>query len=288
MDTLQEILSPHFLLRNSLYASLLVGLVCPVVGVFLVLRRLVFVGVALPQISSTGVALVLLLPFWLGAGAGGGHTEHSEHLLALMGSVSFTLAAVLILAWLERRAQGVPEGRLGAVYVVASALSILLLSRNRYAEVGWLDLLKGEIITVDTADLLITAITLALVLVLMAVFYKELLMVSFDRVLAATLGRSVVAWDLLLYGLVGLTVSVCVLSVGPLVAFGFLLVPALIAHLFARSMRQFMVASAAIGGVLAFAGFALAYHWDWPVGPTEVALLGAVYAGAWLVRRIKG
>ena len=66
METLQQILSFDFLLRNSLYTSVLVGFACPLVGVFLVMRRLVFMGVALPQISSTGVAIALSLPLWIG------------------------------------------------------------------------------------------------------------------------------------------------------------------------------------------------------------------------------
>ncbi len=61
METLRQILSPDFLLRNSVYTSVLVGFACPLVGVFLVMRRLVFMGVALPQISSTGVAIALSL-----------------------------------------------------------------------------------------------------------------------------------------------------------------------------------------------------------------------------------
>ena len=65
-NTLHQILSPDFLLRNSVYTSVLIGFACPLVGVFLVLRRLVFMGVALPQISSTGVAIALSLPLWLG------------------------------------------------------------------------------------------------------------------------------------------------------------------------------------------------------------------------------
>src|ERR1044071_8159796 len=64
MDTLREILSPDFLLRNSIYISLLVGLVCPLVGVYLVLRRLIFMGVALPQISSCGIAFAFSLQAW--------------------------------------------------------------------------------------------------------------------------------------------------------------------------------------------------------------------------------
>ena len=196
----------------------------------------------------------------------------------------FSLSAILVLAFLERRGRGMPEGRLGTAYVVAAALSIILLSKNRYAEVGWLDLMKGEIITVDNADLAMTVVTLAVVLVVLGLFNKEMMLVSFDRVMAITLGKNVVFWDVLLYLLIGLTVSTAVLSVGPLIAFGFLLIPALTAHLFVRTMRQFFVLAALFGSVTAFVGFWIAYQWDLPVGPTDVALLGLLYAVAWVVR----
>ena len=281
MDSLLQILSPDFLLRNSVYTSVLIGFACPLVGVFLVLRRLVFMGVALPQISSTGVAVALSVPMWLGL-LPPQHAAHTEHLLAFAGSMLFTLAAILVLAFLERRGRGLPEGRLGTAYVVAAALSIILLSKNRYGEVGWLDLMKGEIITIDNADLVLTGITLAVVLVVLGLFNKEIMLVSFDRAMAITLGKNVVFWDMLLYVLIGLTVSMAVLSVGPLIAFGFLLIPALTAHLFSRTMRQFVLLAPLFGGVAAFIGFWLAYQWDLPVGPTDVVLLGAMYGLAWL------
>jgi ABC-type Mn2+/Zn2+ transport system permease subunit len=285
METLHQILSPHFLMRNSVYTSVLIGFACPLVGVFLVLRRLVFMGVALPQIASTGVAVALSIPFWLGL-MSGSHSTHSEHLLAFAGASVFSIAAILVLALLDRRGRGLPEGRLGTAYVVAAALSILLLSKNRYAEVGWLDLMKGEIITIDNFDLLITAVMLAVVLAALGLFYKELLLVSFDRAMAVTLGKNVAFWDVLLYLLIGMTVSIAVLSVGPLIAFGFLLVPPLTAHLFARNMRQFIVMASLLGGILSFLGFWLAYQWDWPIGPTDVVLLGVVYLGAWGTRAL--
>jgi ABC-type Mn2+/Zn2+ transport system permease subunit len=285
METLKAILSPDFLLRNSVYTSVLVGLACPLVGVLLVLRRLVFMGVALPQISSTGVALALSLPLWLGLDLHAG-SEQTEHLLAFAGSSAFTLAAILILAFMERRGRGWSEGRLGAAYVVSAALSLLLLSKNRFAELGWLDLLKGEIITVSNFDLALTAGALAFVLLVLGRFHKELLLVSFDRVMAATLGKNVVFWDALLYLLIGFTVSVAVLSVGPLIAFGFLLVPALTAHIFARNMKWFFILAALIGGLAAFLGFWIAYAWDLPVGPADVVLLGILYALGLAVKKI--
>jgi ABC-type Mn2+/Zn2+ transport system permease subunit len=282
METLHQILSPDFLLRNSIYISVLVGLSCPLVGVFLVMRRLVFMGVALPQISSTGVAIALSLPMWLGFNLTE-HGSHSAHSLAFAGSMTFSLTAILVLAFLERRGRGQPEGRLGTAYVVSAALSILLLSKNPYGEIGWLDMLKGEIITISNFDLMLTAATLMFVLGALGLFHKELLLVSFDRDMAITLHKSVIFWDVLLYVLIGLTVSIAVLSVGPLITFGFLLIPALTAHLLARNMRQFTVLASLIGGVVAFLGFYIAYQWDLPVGPTDVVVLGVLYATVWIV-----
>ena len=98
METLRQILSPDFLLRNSVYTSVLVGFACPLVGVFLVMRRLVFMGVALPQISSTGVAIALSLPLWFGFHLHD-HGSHSAHALAFVGSMTFSLTAILVLAF---------------------------------------------------------------------------------------------------------------------------------------------------------------------------------------------
>src|SRR6266436_3681856 len=116
MESLRQILSLDFLLRNSVYTSVLIGFACPLMGVFLVLRRLVFMGVALPQISSTGVAVALSVPMWLGW-IQPAHAAGSEHALAFIGSTVFSLGAVLLLAFHERRGQGLPEGRLGTAYV---------------------------------------------------------------------------------------------------------------------------------------------------------------------------
>lgn len=284
MESLLQLLKSD-LFRNSLYVSILIGFACPLVGVFLVLRRLVFMGVTLPQISSTGVAFALSVPMWLSTGPVE-HTSSREHLLAFIGSSTFSLLAILVLAFLERRSRGLSEGRLGTAYVVAYALSIIILSKNPHGETGWLDLMKGEVITVSTTDFIMTAAALGIVLAVLGLFYKELLFVSFDRSMAVTLGKNVVFWDVVLYLLIGMTVSMAVLSVGPLISFGFLLVPALTAHLLARNVRQLMAIAAVSGGLAAFLGFWIAYANDLPVGPTDVVLLGVIYAALWSVQRL--
>ena len=286
MGTLREILDPDFLLRNSVYISIVFGLTCPLVGVYLVLRRLVFMGVALPQISSCGIAFAFALQGW--GLLPHAHESAGEHTLAFLGSTGFTLAAILLLSLLARRGRGSVEARIGTAYVLAGAWSILLLVKNPIGEHGLLDLLKGEIIAISNFELGVTSTAFALVIAAIVVFQKEFLLVSFDPEMAVTLKKNVLAWDASLFLLIGLTISMSVLSVGPLVTFGFLLLPPLTAHLFARNMRQFALFASLLGGVTALIGFGLAYHFDLPVGATDVALLGVGYGLALLLRKALG
>jgi ABC-type Mn2+/Zn2+ transport system permease subunit len=283
MQTLLEIFHPQFLLRNSVYISLLIGFICPLVGVYLVFRRLVFMAVALPQVSSCGIAFAFALHSWQIIP----HLEESnEHGLALAGASFFTLGTLLVLALIERKHQTNIEGRIGTAYVLAGAWSILLLLKNPYGEHGLLERLRGEIIAVTDMDLAVTGIIFFVVAVCLFLFQKELLLVSYDRETAISLGKNVTFWDTLLFIIIGLTISLSVLSVGPLVTFGFLILPPLIARTFARTMKQFTIVASLVGGLSAIAGFWIAYRWDLPVGPTDVALLGTIYAAVFFVRKI--
>jgi ABC-type Mn2+/Zn2+ transport system permease subunit len=273
MSTLLEILDPGFLSRNSVYISLLVGFAAPLAGVFLVLRRAVFLGVALPQVSSCGIAFAFALQGW--GWIPHAHDSAQERAIALGGSILFTIATILVLSLLERRGRGWIEGRTGWVYAMAGAWSILLLVQNPFGEHGML--LRGEIIAVATADVLWTAAAFLLVAVCLVLFQKEFLLVSYDRDMAVTLHKRVLFWDAFLFSLIGVTISVSVMSVGPLVTFGFLLIPPLIAYPFARTTGQFFWFSSVVGGLCALIGFAVAYRADLPVGPTDLALLGAIH-----------
>ena len=285
METLQEIFDPHFLLRNSVYISLLIGFVCPLVGVYLVVRRLIFMGVALPQVSSCGIAFAFALHSW---GLIPHMEESSEHGLALAGASLFTVGTLLALSFFERQQRGMAEGRIGTAYVLAGAWSILLLLKNPFGEHGLLERLQGKIIAVANIDLVLTAGIFMVVVICLGLFAKELLLVSYDREMALSLGKRVGFWDTLLFVIIGLTISLAVFSVGPAVTFGFLILPPLIARQFARTMTQFSMAASLIGGVSAVAGFWIAYEYDLPVGPTDIALLGVIYAGAFGLKKAAG
>src|SRR5262245_29583703 len=133
-------------------------------------------------------------------------------------------------------------------------------------------LLRGDIVTTTPSSLrLLVGVLGAVALVLLAL-RKELLLVSFDRDMAVVLGKRAALWDTLLYLLIGVTISFGVMTAGPLVTFGFLVVPPLTARLVTRHMVAFSVVAAVLGAGTAFAGFSIAYRFDLPLGPTDVAL----------------
>jgi ABC-type Mn2+/Zn2+ transport system permease subunit len=285
MSQLLEMLKPDFLLHHALYGSVVVGFVCPLVGVYFVLRRLIFWGVALPQVSAAGIAFAFMLQgFGLALFAGG---EAGEKHLAILGSVVFTVGAILALTYMEHRFPlGLGEGRVGTIYALAAAASILFVAWNAQGETEMLSLLKGEIVTISEADFHAMLDILLAVCAAMFLFQREFLLVSYDRDMAVTLGRSAVVWDALLYLLIGVTISLGVMTVGPLVIFGLLVVPTMIALPWARGMTSLSVLSSIGGGLSAFAGFYLSYRFDLPLGPLIVVALCVLLAGSSLLRAL--
>ena len=285
MTTLIAILRPDFLLRDALIGSVLVGMICPLVGVYFVLRRMIFLGVALPQLSAAGIAFSFLL--YRALVGQHQHLEMSERVLALLGSFCFALGGLLILAALARHRETV-EGRIGITYAVATAATILFVAADPYGEAHMIDLLKGDILTAPAGNLLLLTAVFGSVALILLGFRRELLLVSFDRDLAVVFGMRTGLWDTLLYFLIGVTISFGVLTAGPIVTFGFLVVPPLTARLVTRHMLTFSLVAAGLGGATALVGFYCAYRFDLPLGPAQVAVASVVLlviAAADAVRR---
>ncbi|MBI5241397.1 MAG: metal ABC transporter permease [Elusimicrobia bacterium] len=286
MSQLVEMLKPDFLLHHALYGSVMMGFVVPLVGVYFLLRRLVFWGVALPQVSAAGIAFALMLQglgcTWLAGG------ESGEKHLAIIGSVVFTGLSILFLAYMERRGKGASEGRIGALYALAWAASILFVAANAAGETEMLGLLKGEIVAISESDFHAMLDIFGLIAVAMFLFQREFLLVSYDRDMAVTLGRRVLLWDVLLYLIVGLTISLGVMTVGPLVIFGFLVAPPMAALPWARGMTSLSVLASLCGGASTLAGFYVSYTRDLPLGPVAVCVACSLLVLSWLARAAAG
>ena len=281
MQQFLEIINPHFLLRNALYAGLLVGFVCPQVGIFFVMRRMVLLGIALPQVSNAGIAFAFLLHT-----IGFHFLPHleSEAAMALTGSVVFTLIAIFSLALLERKQKGFTENRIGYIYALAGSASILFVAWNPYGQTEVLSMLKGEIISIPDNYLWTMFAIYSSIFICLIGFHRNFVLVSYDTDMAITLGKNVILWNILLYLIIGVIISFGVMTVGPLVIFGFLLIPAITARMITRGILLFCIVSSVIGVTTSFIGFYLSYHFDLPTGPTDVVLLCIVLVFVYLVK----
>ena len=266
-------------------ACVMAGLVCPLVGCLLLVRRTSFYGIVLPQFGAAGVAFgYATLPWWVEhIGLGGMdlltalESPHRVSGYMLTWAALFSFAALAALA-LPGGGQGRETGRLAAGFAIGSAATLIIALYSPTGSTYVESLLHGEVLGVSPADLRILGSVLGVVLVLLLLFQRDLLLVSFDRETARVLGKRVGAYELLFAFLVGSTVAASILTIGPIVLFGLLVVPPLAARRVARSMRSFYVWASMLGLVAALAGTFTSFELDWPLGPAVVAAAAAELA----------
>ena len=268
--------STVLLFREALYGALVIAVACSVIGVYVVLRRIVFVGATLAQISSAGIALAL----WL-AGTG---LALGPLLRPTVMSLLLTLGAVAVFAG-GARGRIPPDATIGVTYAVAAAVGILLIAKASSGEAHDI-FLQGNILGITRGDTLVLIAVAVPVLLLHSLFYKELLFVSFDRETARTLGYDVRRWDLLLYLTLGVVIASAMQFAGVMLVFNFLVLPAVTGLLLSQHMRGVFFWSVTSAVVAAIVGFSLSVPFDLPSGPAISAASGVLVALAWLGRRV--
>jgi ABC-type Mn2+/Zn2+ transport system permease subunit len=267
MIALIEMFSPDFLFFNALVASLLMGVFCPLIGRHLVFGRTLMLGLALPQISLAGIAFV-----FLGVGLGWGWCAglKSDFSRAFLGALIFTIPSLVILALQFGRRAELAEGWLAFFYLLAVASAHLMLSHHAVGENYIEDLFHGRLILIADSALVILTFVLAVCASLSVWARRRILIVLTDRDFSGSLGISVTGWHILIALLNGIVISVAVSVVGPLVTFGFLVLPVMAASLVARSLRSHAVLSSLAGLIMAGTGFWASYQYDLPLGACVV------------------
>ncbi|MGC4046763.1 MAG: metal ABC transporter permease [Armatimonas sp.] len=257
-------------MHRALFAGLAVGIVCAYLGIFVVLRRVVFVGMALSAFSSAGVAFSLM-----------------RDLPPMLGSVGAMLAGTGILSvrWAPRKVR--QDTVIGIGYVVATASAILLIAKAPKGETHLLDLLAGNIITVTDAEALATVLALGAVLLFHRLFAKELLFVSFDPDTAEASGYKTRVWEALLTLSIGIAIAFAIRAEGTLMTFASLVMPAVTALLLTRRMNSVFIVAMLIGALPVPIGLYLSFIWDLPPGATVVGIgfLFLIVAGLFSRRR---
>jgi len=230
-------------MQRALVASLIVGVVCSVLGCFVVLRAMAFLGDALAHAILPGVAVAYLLGANLLAGA--------------------LVAALLVAAGIglfSRRGAVKEDTAIGILFAAALALGVVLMSTVRSYATDLTHILFGNVLGVSAGDLWVTGALAAGVLATVALLYKELLLASFDPVLAHTLKRRPELLRFVMLMLLALTVVVSLQTVGVGLVAAMLVTPAATAYLLTHRLSRMMFVSAAIGAACSVAGLYLSYY----------------------------
>ena len=263
---LAEPLSYPFMVRG-LGAALIVGVVCPVLGTYVVLRGMAFFGDALAHIILPGVVIAYLLGLPL-----------------VTGALAVGILAALGVGAISRRTDIKEDAAIGVIFAGAFALGIALLSGQRSYAVDLAHILFGNLLGVSGADLVLTAALGIIVLLTVLAFYKEFLVLSFDPVLAVTLRLPVGLLQNLLLVLIAVVIVVSIQSVGVALVLAMLVTPAAAAYLLTRRLPWMMAAGAAIGGASAVVGLYASYYLDIASGPAIVLAETAVFLAVFAFR----
>lgn len=273
MSVLEGLVAPfrHAFMIRAAVASILVGGVCSVVGTFVVLRSMAFLGDAIAHSVLPGVATGMLV------------SGRGDRRGLFWWALGTSVLVALGVGWVGRRGRIREETAIGIVFAGAFALGIALLSRVRGFAVDLVHVLFGNVLGVSTGDLVLIAAFGAGVLFLIVLFYKELLLVSFDPTLAATLRLPVWAYHSLILILVAVTVVVSLQVVGLALTLALLVAPPATAMLFVRRVPSTMLVGAAVGAASGVVGLYVSYYADIAPGATIVLVAIAAFLVGLLV-----
>lgn len=278
MDFLVDPFEAEFV-RNGALAAALVGVLCGVVGCYVVLRGMALMADSLAHGVLPGVAVAFMIT------AGGSATGAEPDQVAIaLGALIAGLVTAAATSLILRRSRLREETAAAVVFVFMLALGVVLISRTEGYTVDLTAFLFGDVLGVGSGDVVATAVLTALVLALVAVLYRPLLLLSFDRQRAAALGLRIDALQLVMLVVITLAVVIGFRVVGSLLVLGMLLAPPAAAALVTKRLPAMMALSAAIAALSAPIGLLLSWHLDLAAGASIVLVPVTAFMVLLLVR----
>jgi zinc transport system permease protein len=254
-----EALSLGFLQR-ALLAGVLVSVLCGVLSVFVILRRLAFIGVGISHSAFGGVALGFLLgvdPLWTG--------------------IAFSGMVALAIDWAQRHTRVEEDTAIGIFFAASMALGLVFLHLSRAYNVDVFGFLFGNLLAIGPRQVVEIAVVTAAVLATVWFFFKELVFLSFDEEMAWVSGVPVKALGRLFLVMMALVVIVSIYLVGIILVSALLVIPGATAQNLTGHIRGMIITSAAVAVGAAVGGLCLSCLLDFPTGATMVLLLALVY-----------
>jgi zinc transport system permease protein len=255
-------------MQRALVAAILVGIVCGLLGFFVILRKLSFIGIGISHSALGGVAVGLLL---------GIHP--------LLAGGAFAVAVALGIAWLSPRTRLSEDAIIGVFFSASMALGVVLFSMQRGYQQDLFAYLFGNVLAISSGELAALGIISVIIVGVVAGVFRQLLFVAFDDEIARAYGHRVDGLNALLLILVALTVVIGVRLVGVLLIQALLVIPAASAALWTTHYRGQLLLATLFGAGCGIAGLVLSYQLDIASGGTIVLVATLVFAFSALAGR---
>ncbi|MCU0496215.1 MAG: metal ABC transporter permease [Anaerolineae bacterium] len=281
MEALQPILDflltpmSYQFMQRALLGGIIVGLICGVIGCFVVIRSMSFFGDALAHAVLPGVAIAYILTG--GAGIG-----------LFIGGLIAGVGSALGIGWLTRENRLKEDTAIGIVFVTMFALGIAIISQDERAYGRDLvHILFGNILGIVDTDLVIMVLCGVIVVGSIVLFYKELMIISFDQSLARTLKLPSEGLRLFLLILIALTIIASLQVVGTTLMLAMLVVPAAAAHLITHRLHHMILVASLIGIISCVIGIYVSYYLDIAAGPSIVLTVSSLFVMVFIGARLR-
>jgi len=257
-------------MRNALMAGLLAAVACGIVGVYVVVKKIVFISGGIAHASFGGIGL----GYFLGINP-------------IIGALFFSLASGLAIGGITRKSRLPEDTAIGILWAVGMALGVIFIALTPGYAPDLMSYLFGNILTVPFSDILLMLALDAVIIGIVVALYKEYLILSFDEEYGTAIGMPVEKLYLLLLAMIALTVVVLIRVVGMILVIALLTFPAAMARQFTHNLKTMMLLSVLFGFLFTFGGLWLSYVLKLPSGATIILLGGTVLAMSFSVSRLR-
>lgn len=259
LDWLLDPLNYEFM-RNALAAGVVIGILCPVVGTYLVVQRMALLGDVIAHAILPGLAIANFLGIEM-----------------LIGAFAFGMLSTVVITWIRNQSRVKIDAAMAVTFASFFALGVTLLTllQSRF---DLEELLFGDILSVTATDVWRTCAIAVVALLLIRLFYKELLFYTFDRTGAEAVGLPVNWLNFGLMAGITLTLIVGMKIVGVILVVSLMVGPAITAYLLVKELHQMMAVGALLGVMASVTGMYASYYLDLPSGPS-IALVVFVLFG---------
>ena len=266
-DIMIEALEFEFM-RHALIAGLLASVICGIMGTLVVVNRIVFLsgGIAHAAYGGIGLAFFFGWPY-------------------LPGTIGFALAAAMLMAGVSIKAKHRTDTIIGVIWALGMAFGIILIDLTPGYNVDLMSYLFGSILTVPASDLLIMLVLGILITILVAVYYQDLLAMSYDEEFARIRGVPVNGLYFALIGILAVTIVLVIQVVGLILVIALLTIPPFIVEKHAKSLVQMMVGSSLLGALFTVIGLWLSYRYDLTSGAAIIMVAGIAFMLSLLIER---